>query len=321
MDTPGQRRLRRTGEGQVTLRRGVHIGHAPVTTDNARRAVVAIILATLSFSMVGVTVRLAGDMPVLEKVLFRSLVSLIAMGAVAMRYRENPFAHGRLIPMLILRGIFGTAAMILYFFAIAHLTLADATILNKLSPFFVTIFAVVFLKERLAKHLIPALLLAFAGALLVLKPQLDYRALPAIGGLVSAMCSGAAYTVVRSLRGKLPPYTIVFWFSLVSVATAIVPTAMGYVRPDPLQWLALLGAGVFATTGQFTLTYAYHQAQASRLSIYNYAHVVFAGIFALMLWGEIPDALSLAGIALIIGAAVWNHRHMVRETRAAATSG
>jgi len=303
------------------MRRGVHIGHAPVTTDNAGRAVVAIILASLSFSMVGVSVRLAGDMPVFEKVFFRSLVSLIAMGAVAMRYRENPFAQGRLIPLLVLRGFFGTAAMTLYFFAIAHLNLADATILNKLSPFFVTIFAVVFLKERLAKHLIPALLLAFAGALLVLKPQFDYHALAAVGGIVSAMCSGAAYTVVRSLRGKLPPYTIVFWFSLVSVAASAVPTALGYIRPDPAQWLALLGAGIFATTGQFALTYAYHQAEASRLSIYNYGHVVFAGIFALMLWGEIPDVLSLAGIALIIGAAVWNHRHLVRETRAAATSG
>ncbi len=303
------------------MRRGVHIGHAPVTSDNAGRAVVAIILASLSFSLVGVSVRLAGEMPVFEKVFFRSLVSLVAMGAVAMRYRENPFAQGRLIPMLVLRGVFGTGAMVLYFYAIAHLNLADATILNKLSPFFVTIFAVLFLKERLAKHLIPALLLAFVGALLVLKPQLDYHALPAVGGLISAMCSGAAYTVVRSLRGKLPPYTIVFWFSLVSVATAVVPTVLGYVRPDPTQWLALLGAGIFATTGQFALTYAYHQAQASRLSIYNYGHVVFAGFFALMLWGEIPDVMSLTGIALIIGAAIWNHRHMVRETRAAATSG
>lgn len=303
------------------MRRGLHIGHAPVTSDNAGRAVFAIIMASLSFSLVGVMVRLAGDVPVYEKVFFRSVVSLVAMGAVAIRYRENPFAQGRLIPTLILRGVFGTAAMFLYFYAIGHLNLADAKILNKLSPFFVTIFAVLFLKERLAKHLVPALLLAFAGAALVLKPQLDYEAVPAIGGLVSAMCSGGAYTVVRSLRGKLPPYTIVFWFSLVSVVAAAVPTALGCACPTPTQWLALLGAGVFATTGQFSLTYAYHQAPASRLSIYNYAHVVFAGVLALTLWGEFPDALSLAGIALIIGAAVWNHRHMVRESRAAATSG
>ncbi len=290
-------------------------------TDNARRAALAIIMASLSFSMVGVMVRLSGDVPVFEKVFFRSVVSLVAMGALALRYRENPFAQGRLVPALILRGVFGTGAMTLYFYAIEHLNLADATILNKLSPFFVTIFAVLFLKERLAKHLLPALLLAFAGAILVLKPQLDYRALPAVGGLVSAMCSGGAYTVVRSLRGKLPPYTIVFWFSLVAVAAAAVPTALGYARPTPAQWFALLGAGVFATIGQFALTYAYHQAPATGLSIYNYAHVVFAGVLALILWNEMPDTVSLVGIGLIIGAAVWNHRHMVRETAAAATSG
>lgn len=303
------------------MRRGLRIGHAPVTSDNAGRAVLAILIASLSFSMVGVMVRLAGDIPVYEKVFFRSVVSLVAMGLVGLRYRENPFAQGRLIPMLVLRGVFGTAAMVLYFYAIAHLTLADATILNKLSPFFVMIFAVLFLKERLARHLIPALLLAFVGAALVLKPQLDYRALPAVGGLISAMCSAGAYTVVRSLRGKIPPYTIVFWFSLVSVAAVAVPTTLAYVPPEPSQWLPLIGAGVFATSGQFALTYGYHQAQASRLSIYNYAHVVFAGLVALLLWREIPDAMSLVGIALIIGAAVWNHRHLVRETRAAATSG
>jgi drug/metabolite transporter (DMT)-like permease len=303
------------------VRRGLHIGHAPVMTDNAGRAAVTILLSALSFSMVGVMVRLSGEIPVIEKVFFRSVVSLVAMGALAFRYRENPFTQGRLIPALILRGVFGTGAMILYFYAIGNLNLADATILNKLSPFFVTVFAVVFLKEKLARHLIPALLLAFVGALLVLKPQLDYHALPAVGGLASAMCSGAAYTVVRSLRGKLPPYTVVFWFSVVSVVAVAVPTALGYARPTPAQWLALLGAGVFATAGQFTLTYAYHQALASRLSIYNYAHVVFAGILALILWGEVPDALSLVGIALIMSAAVWNHRHMVRETAAAALSG
>lgn len=299
----------------------MRIGHDPVTRDNAGRAVVAILVASVSFSLVGVMVRLAGDIPVVEKVFYRSVVSLVAMAAVGARYGENPFAQGRLAPVLLLRGAFGTAAMLLYFYAIGRLNLADATILNKLSPFFVTIFAVAFLGERLSRHVVPALLVAFLGAALVLKPQLDYRAMPAVAGLVSAMCSGGAYTVVRSLRGKLPPYTVVFWFSLVSVVAVIGPTIATYVHPDPRQWLALLGAGVFATSGQFALTYGYHQAQASQLSIYNYAHVVFAGVIALVLWGEVPDRLSLAGIALIIAAAVWNHRHMATEMRAAEKAG
>jgi len=267
-----------------------------------------IILSGLSFSLVAVMVRLAGDVPIYEKVFFRSVVMLGAMSTVAVRNRENPFARSPRLPLLLLRGVFGTTAMFLYFFAIERLTIADATVLNKLSPFFVAMFAVLFLREKLSKYIVPVLVVAFAGAALIIKPQLNLEALPAMGGLVSAAASGAAYTVVRFLRGDEPPYRIVFYFSLVSVVVALPPMLVNFVRPEGLQWLYLLGGGVFATTGQIALTLGYHQAPATRVSIYVYAHVLFAFLWGLALWGEMPDALSIVGTVLIILAAVYNYR-------------
>jgi drug/metabolite transporter (DMT)-like permease len=288
-------------------------GREPVTRDNTTRAVVTIVASGACFACVGAAVRLAGDIPVLEKVFFRGFVSLVAMSVVALRNHENPFVRSPHIPLLVLRGVFGTLGMALYFFALENLTLADAALLNKLSPFFVAAFAVLFLKERLSRYLVPTLVCAFVGAGLVIKPQLDLRALPALAGFLSAVASGAAYTTVRSLRGKVSPYKVVFYLSLVSSVALLPPTVAAYVRPEPGQLLFLLAAGVFATAGQMLLTYAYHQAPATKISIYNYAHVVFAFLLGLVLWGEVPDVLSLVGGVLILAAAVYNHRRVMTE--------
>jgi drug/metabolite transporter (DMT)-like permease len=288
-----------------------NIGQAPIDRDNVGRAVAMICLAGVSFSLVGVAVRMSGDVPVYEKVFFRSIVSLVATALIAIRARENPFVRDGRARILIIRGVFGTIGMTLYFFALQHLTLADATILNKLSPFFVALFAVLFLRERLSRHAVPALLCAFAGAALVIKPQLDLAAVPATAGLLSAAASGAAYTVVRFLRGKVSPYRVVFFFALVSTVAMVPPMVVSYVAPTGRELAYLLGAGVFATTGQIFLTLAYHQAPATKISIYNYAHVLFAFLAGLALWGEVPDAVSIAGAGLIVVAAVYNHLKVV----------
>lgn len=295
------------------MERKRRIGVHPDTRENTTRAVLLICLAGLSFSMVGVAVRLSGDVPLHEKVFFRSILSLAAMTAVALRSRSNPFRRTPRAPFLILRGALGTTAMVLYFYAIEHLALGDATILNKLSPFFVVVFAVVFLKERLSRYAIPALVFALAGAILIVKPQLDLSVGPAVAGLLSAAASGGAYTVVRSLRGKEPPYRIVFYFALVASVAMIPPMLLEYVPPTPGQLLLLLGAGAFATAGQMFLTLAYYQAPATKISIYNYAHVVFAFVVGFVLWGEVPDAVGFAGVGLVIGAAFYNHRRVVTE--------
>ncbi|HYW68527.1 MAG TPA: DMT family transporter, partial [bacterium] len=158
------------------LHTGMSLGGGRVTSDHCGRAILMIILSGLSFSLVAVMVRLAGDIPIYEKVFFRSVVMLGAMVAMVVRSRENPFARSPRLPLLVLRGVFGTTAMFLYFFAIERLTIADATVLNKLSPFFVAMFAVLFLREKLSKYIVPVLVVAFAGAALIIKPRFSLEA-------------------------------------------------------------------------------------------------------------------------------------------------
>ena len=233
----------------MTGRPGIatRLGERQAEPDRCGLAIAMILLASLSFSLVAVMVRLSGDVPLYEKVFFRGVVMVAAMAAIAVRRRENPFAVTPRVHLLLLRSAFGTAAMFLYFFAIEHLALADAAVLNNLSPFFVAIFAVVFLKERLMRYTVPVLLLAFAGAMFVVKPKFSLEVVPAIAGLLSAAGSGAAYTLVRFLRGYEPPYRIVMYFSVVSVIVALPPMLGNFVMPEGTQWIYLLGAGVFAT--------------------------------------------------------------------------
>ena len=178
--------------------------------------------------------------------------------------------------------------------------------LNKLSPFFVTIFAFLFLGEKIYKPQIAALVVVFIAAMMIIKPSFNLSVLPSLAGLLSAVCAGAAYTVVRflGLRGEKPK-TIVFYFSFVSVI-AMIPFMFFIFRlPNLTEFIYLVGIGIFAAGGQFGLTYAYRYAKASEVSIYNYSNIVFAAILGFAVWKEIPDTLSLIGAIIIISASYY----------------
>lgn len=289
-------------------------------TDNMPRAMAWMVLSGLSFAMMGATVKLSGDVPVAMKVFFRNLVTFGITGLVAINMRENPFARTPFAKLLILRSLCGLAGVLLYFVALSRLTLADASLLNKTSPFFVMIFAVVFLKETFERALVPALVAAFVGAMLVIKPSFDYELLPAVGGFFSGMFAGMAYTLVRAMKGRESPNRIIFTFSLFSTVATLPFLIVNPVHPTSGQWLALLGTGVFAAGGQFGLTFAYHHARASRISVFTYLHVLFAVVVGYVIWNERLDAASIAGGVLIIGAAIYIHRVGLWRSRAAGPS-
>jgi drug/metabolite transporter (DMT)-like permease len=266
------------------------------------------ILSGLCFAMMGASVKLAGDVPLTMKVFFRNLVTLGITGAVAVKLRQNPFARTPHAGLLLARALCGLGGVLLYFLALGRLNLADASLLNKTSPFFVLVFATLLLKEPFDRYLVPALIAAFAGALLVIKPSFDYELLPAVGGFFSGMFAGLAYIMVRALKGKESPNRIIFTFSLVSTLATLPFFIAAPPHPAPGQWLALLGTGVFAAGGQYGLTFAYHHARASRISVFAYLHVLFALAVGFVLWDERPDTASVCGGLLIVGAAVYTHR-------------
>lgn len=283
-------------------------GYGVDVRDSLPRAVGYMLLSAASFAVMGAMVKAAGEVPVHQKVFFRNLVTLAVTAAMAWQRHENPFGPTRHLTLLLARSLAGLCGVYLYFYALGHLNLADASLLNKVSPFFVTLLAAWLLGERLNRRVMAGLVLAFVGAALVIKPVFALEPLPALAGLGSALGAGVAYTIVRSLKGRERPFRIVFYFSLVSTAAMTPPLLIDHVTPSGWQWVWLLGTGVFAAGGQVFLTLAYHRAPAGQISIWGYNHVLFSLIIGLVVWGERPDLLVYVGGALIVAAALLNRR-------------
>ena len=277
--------------------------------SNKTKAVFCMLISALGFTFMSVTVKYVTGIPLFEKVFFRNLISLGVAFSMLKKSSAPMFGRRENQLALLARSIFGLAGVVLNFYAIANLTLADSSMLGKLSPIFVTIMACIFLKEKIDNKQILSIIITFLGALLVIKPEFSLEMLPSLSGIMSAASAGVAYTLLRYLKDKERPDTIIFYFSLISVVFTAPFALAEYVQPTFTQLGLLLATGVFASVGQFGITYAYKFAKATEVSIYNYSAIVFGIILGFIFFGEIPDTLSLLGGAIIIAVAFYIFKH------------
>lgn len=274
-----------------------------------------IITAAFFFALMSLFVRLSGDLPSVQKSFFRNLVAVAAAAVVLARSRPALHLNRGDWGYLFLRASFGTVGVLCNFYAIDHLLLADATMLNKLSPFFAILLGVVVLGERLRPFQVGAVLAAFAGALLVIKPSgSNLSLLPAAVGLLGGFGAGVAYTMVRVLgkRGVPGPF-IVFTFSAFSCLATLPPMLLSFSPMTAAQWGMLLLAGASAAAAQFAVTAAYRCAPAREISVFDYSQIVFSALWGFLVFGQVPDALSWLGYAVICGTAVANFLHTVKK--------
>ncbi|WP_427340301.1 DMT family transporter [Caloranaerobacter sp. DY30410] len=274
--------------------------------ERRKIGIILILLSSLFFALMAATVKSLDNIPVAEKIFFRNLLGIIVSTYIILKKGKKVSGNNK--KLLFLRSIFGLLGVACYFFALSKIPLADAVILNKLSPFFVIILSAIFLKEKFNKMQMISLIVALIGAAFVIKPQFSYTIIPAFIGLLSAFFAGAAYTTIRHLRHTDSPEIIVFYFTLFSTLTMIPIMASGYfVLPTLNDMIKLILLGVFATTAQFLMTNAYRFAPAGELSIYTYMNIVFSMLLGIVIWFEIPDIFSLIGAFLIITAGAINY--------------
>ena len=264
-----------------------------------------IIGAAFFFALMTVFVHLSGNLPTMQKSFFRNCVAAVVSFVILLRSEEKFKIQKNSWPYLILRASFGTAGLICNFYAVDHLNIADANILNKLSPFFAILMSWLILKEKPLKVDLIAVVVAFGGAICVAKPIFNVESLPAFLGLFGGFAAGMAYTFVRKL-GKQGERSmvIVLFFSVFSSSIALPFLIFDYHPMTLAQLACLIGAGIAGTGGQFCITTAYTKAPAKEISVYDYSQVIFAAIMGFLVFGQLPDALSFLGYAIIIGAAV-----------------
>lgn len=276
--------------------------------NNTKKGMFFIVMAAFFFASMNVFVKLAGDLSSIQKSFFRNLIAALFAFIILVKSKEGFSYQRKDIPMLLLRSVFGTLGILCNFYAVDHLLVSDASMLNKLSPFFVIIFSSLFLNEKANMTQKITIIIAFIGSLFVVKPSIHFVSnMNSIIGILGAMFAGIAYTCVRKLGMQgVAGAKIVFFFSCFS-CLSVVPYLIFNFQPMTLKQVGcLLMAGLMAAGGQFSITNAYTYAPAKEISVYDYTQVIFAAILGFILLNQLPDIYSIIGYIIIIGVAFWN---------------
>lgn len=276
-----------------------------ITLSDRTKGVLFIIMSAFGFAMMSAFVKLSGDLPSFQKTFFRNITSCIIAFILILINKESFFGKLENQKTLILRSVFGTLGIVFNFYSIDKLVLSDANMLNKLSPFFVIIFSALFLKEKINIKQGLAIIVAFIGALFIIKPQFNFDIIPSLIGVLGAICAAAAYTCLRALGGKEKYYTIVFYFSFFSTIAILPFMLIVYKEMSMLQLVYLILAGIFASIGQFGITIAYKYAKAKEISIFDYSNIIFSAIISIVLFNVIPDYLSVIGYIIIFAVSLY----------------
>ena len=273
-----------------------------------------IILSAFCFALMNLFIRLTGDVPTLQKCFFRNFFAL-AIAAASLIRSKTPLRIGQgNLKYLIARSVAGIIGMFGNFYAVDHLPISDASMLNKLSPFCAIFFSGLLLKEQ-ANHVEwLSVLAAFIGAMFVAKPTFGMEMIPAAAGIMGGICAGLAYTNVRALgkRGENSMIVVAF-FSGFTTLVLSVPLLLRYLHMSPRQWLFLILTGTAAAGGQIFITKAYAKAAAKEISVYDFSIVIFAAIFGFLFLGQLPDGWSIIGYLIIIGTAVMKWRYSMKH--------
>jgi len=268
--------------------------------------IIFIILSALCFSLMNVFIKLAGDIPTIQKSFFSNLISVLFSFIILKKNHIKPGWKKGNLKFHIIRSASGTLGILFNFYAVDHMMISDASMLNKISPFFAVIFSFIFLKEKVSPIQILLVITAFTGALFIIKPSftgMDF--FPALIGFLGGMGAGAAYTATRHLgqKGEKEPF-IVFFFSAFSCVATLPYVIINFHQMRVIQVIFLLLAGLSTSGLLLFITIAYKYSPAKEISIYDYSQIIFSALLGLIIFGQLPDILSFIGYAVILTAAI-----------------
>ncbi|WP_454255484.1 DMT family transporter [Pseudomonas sp. Marseille-Q8238] len=263
-------------------------------------------LSALLFAFMGAGIReISGSVNNESIVFFRNLIGVLFFLPMILVSGIQPLKTAHLKSHL-WRATYGLAAMYCFFYAIAHLPLADAMLFTYSAPLFTPFIARWWLKEPLTRRMLLTSVLGLIGVLLVAKPSDALLDTQALIGLAASILAAFAFVSIREMSNTEPTFRIVFYFALCSTLIAAVPLSWAWQPLDNHQLGMLLGIGLLATVSQIIMSKAYALAPPGQIGPVAYLAIVFAGLIAWWLWGEVPDVLSIAGALLIFAAGLFS---------------
>lgn len=268
------------------------------------RGILYMLLASFFFALMALCVKLLQNIPVLEVIFFRAVISSLLCLFGLWRAGVAPLGNNR--RLLVFRGVAGALSLAQGFWLIQTIPLAAATTLTHLSPIFTTLIAVWFVKEKVTPLQLGFFVLSFLGVVMIQGFDLRISVWHLLIGISASFCMGLAYNSVRKLGADEHPLVIMFYFPLVCLPFTAVYSYYYWVQPQGWEWLYLLLMGITTQLGQYFMTLSYQIAAVSRVAIVNYTEVLFAIALGFVLFGENFNLLTYAGMALVVSGVVLN---------------
>lgn len=271
------------------------------------------LLAALGFSLMGGAAKaLKESFTAGQLVFYRNAIGLLFL--LPGLFIRPPVQQGGKPLRLAFRGLMGTLALYTLLYCILHIPLGTAMSYNLTSTLFIAVFSFFLFKEYHGRRVAFAVLLGFAGLLLIYKPIMHLPWYYHLAGLISGMTSAIAYLTVNRLASYYDPRLIVLSFLLsgflIPLITMIIHYSTG-VPADGLfiidfrpaeggEWGWVLLMGIAALFGQYCVTRAYGSDKAGIVSVFGYANIIFSVFIGLLLGDAVPDGLSITGMLFII---------------------
>jgi len=276
--------------------------------DKSNMGILMMIIATICLSLMAAMIKFLRHLPVMEIIFFRNIPIMLIIPLILENKKISFWGNNK--PLLLLRCLLSGFAVITYFYTITVMILTDAVTIKQLSPFFIIFLASIFLGERIDSRKIAIFILAFLGALLVVKPGFRLDIYPAVIALLGAISTAGAHVAIRSLRLTDHPLVIVnyFGYSIGLISFGILLWQGNFIIPDALSLFILLLLGLVGLGGQFALTKAYQMAPTKLVSLYLYLQIIFGALLGVLFFKEIPDLFSIFGAFLIIISGYLNYK-------------
>ncbi len=266
---------------------------------------VNLILASFFFSLMTVCVKkIDNRIPIYELVFFRSLLSLLITSVIINKKNLNPWGKNK--PLLILRGILGTIALVCIFYAIKNMPLNISTVIQYTYPIFISIFAGILINEKITKNLIIASITGWLGILIILNPyqlsslNIELDKFTVLIAFLGAISTALAYITVKKLSSTEDIFIIIKYFPLISVITLSPIVFFNWVTPNINDLIWIIGIGMFTQAGQTFLTIGLKKLPTSEAARINYLQVLFGSLWGILFFNELININFIFGAVLVL---------------------
>ena len=279
--------------------------------DNVKGALI-LMIAAFGFALMAALIKLAGSRLPVTQILFVRQIGMVIMLLPVLVTHFPDVVRTQRIDLQLTRVLFALIAMLCGFTAIIHMPLAEATALGFAKSFFVTIFAVIVLKETVGVYRWSAVAIGFIGVLIMLRPGTESFSIYGLMAVIGAASAGFVMVIIRLLSRSDSPNTILMFQAVGVAIVMIVPAILNWVPPTPREWAILAAIGFVSFFAQKANIYAFKFGEASMLASLDYVRLIYATLFGWLLFSQLPGVATWVGAGIIVLASIYTVR---RESR------